>query len=250
MAKKIIVSGVGCSLVDRLYSAVSFGSDDFKPYISKQNGDGGLVPGNLVFKSDFEKFTNEDFNITLKKIIGDKKYDKINIGGPGIVSMIHASQITDRDIAEFNFYGARGNDDNGNFIVSLLKATPLKFNNYKITDAPTPSTTVLSDQNYDNGNGERIFINSIDAAGEYDVSDINNDFFKSDIVVFGGTALVPKIHDNLTLLLRESKANNCITIVNTVYDFRNEKANPSKKWPLGESDDSYKYIDLLLTDKE
>jgi sugar/nucleoside kinase (ribokinase family) len=42
----------------------------------------------------------------------------------------------------------------------------------------------------------------------------------------------------------------CITIVNTVFDFRNEKADPSAKWPMGESDESYSYIDLLITDKE
>ena len=35
-----------------------------------------------------------------------------------------------------------------------------------------------------------------------------------------------------------------------MFDFRNEKANPSKKWPLGENDDSYGYIDLLITDQE
>ena len=67
---------------------------------------------------------------------------------------------------------------------------------------------------------------------------------------FGGTALVPQIHDNLTSLLKKAKSKGCITIVNTVFDFRNEKANPSKKWPLGESDESYRYIDLLIADQE
>jgi len=250
MAKKLVVSGIGCSLVDILYNNVSFDSENFKPYISKKNGDGGLIPGNLVFKSDFEKFSKEDFNDVLKKIVGDRAYDKINIGGPGIVSMIHASQITDTNIAEFNFYGARGNDKYGNFIISLLKETPLLFDNYKSFNLPTALTIVLSDPNYNNGNGERIFVNSVGAAEEYDISDINEDFFKSDIVIFGATALVPKTHDKLTSILKKAKENKCITIVNTVYDFRNEKANPNKKWPLGESEDSYKYIDLLITDKE
>ena len=39
-------------------------------------------------------------------------------------------------------------------------------------------------------------------------------------------------------------------MVNTVYDFRNEKANPNEKWPLGESDRSYASIDLLVVDLE
>ena len=250
MAKKIVVSGVGCSLVDTLYNNISFSSQSFSSNISKQKGDGGLIPGNLVFEADFENFKGKKFNSILKSIVGDKNCDKINIGGPGIVSMIHAAQISDSNTSEFNFYGARGNDKNGDFIVSLLKNTPLLYNNYRAIDSPTPSTTVLSDKEYDNGNGERIFINSIAAAGEYLPKHINDDFFKSNIVVFGGTALVPQIHDNITSLLKKSKVNNCITIVNTVYDFRNENANPDKKWPLGKSDESYKYIDLLITDLE
>ena len=39
-------------------------------------------------------------------------------------------------------------------------------------------------------------------------------------------------------------------MVNTVFDFRNENADPLKRWPLGESDESYRYIDLLITDQE
>ena len=119
-----------------------------------------------------------------------------------------------------------------------------------LSDNQTPSTVVLSDPSYDNGHGERMFINSIAAAWEYGPDNLDDDFFNSDIVVFGGTGLVPQIHDNLTSLLKKAKSKGCITIVNTVFDFRNEKANPSKKWPLGESDESYRYIDLLITDQE
>jgi len=95
-----------------------------------------------------------------------------------------------------------------------------------------------------------MFINSIAAAWEYKPEELQDEFFDSDIVVFGGTALVPMIHDNLTSLLKKAKSKGCATIVNTVFDFRNEKANPSKKWPLGESDESYRYIDLLIADQE
>src|SRR5690606_28752959 len=58
------------------------------------------------------------------------------------------------------------------------------------------------------------------------------------------------IHDNLSYLLEKAKSKNCITVVNTVYDFRNEKANPQQKWPLGQTDESYSHIDLLITDYE
>ena len=68
---------------------------------------------------------------------------------------------------------------------------------------------------------------------------LGDDFFDSDMVVFGGTALVPPIHDNLSGLLERAKSKGCITIVNTVFDFRNEKVNPGKKWPMGDSDESH-----------
>ena len=251
MAKKVVVSGVGCSLVDRLYNNVSFSQQSFIPYLSKEKGDGGLVPGQLVFRRDFEKFIGEDFHSLLKKLVNDKTHDKINIGGPGIVSMIHAAQLASDSNCEFHFYGTRGKDSDGEFIMSLLGKTPLFADNLIVSDSEdTPSTAVLSDPNYENGNGERIFINSIAAAWDYSPSELDDNFFASNIVVFGGTALVPLIHDNLTELLKKAKSNGCTTIVNTVYDFRNEKANPDKKWPLGKSDESYKNIDLLITDLE
>ena len=122
--------------------------------------------------------------------------------------------------------------------------------NYKLAGKMTPSTVVLSDPQFDGGHGERIFINSIGAAWDYSPQELGDNFFDSDIVVFGGTALVPKIHDNLTQLLEKAKSKGCFTLVNTVYDFRNEKENPAAKWPLGKSDDSYQNIDLLIADFE
>jgi len=38
--------------------------------------------------------------------------------------------------------------------------------------------------------------------------------------------------------------------VNTVYDFINERKNPAQIWPLGESAETYRYIDLLIADME
>jgi sugar/nucleoside kinase (ribokinase family) len=135
-------------------------------------------------------------------------------------------------------------------LVDAIKKTPVVLYDYKVSNKITPSTVVLSDPNFDNGNGERIFINSIGAAWDFTPDDLDEDFFKSDLVIFGGTALVPGIHDNLTELLKKAKQNRGITIVNTVFDFRNDKQNPYKKWPLGKSSKSYQYIDLLIADKE
>jgi sugar/nucleoside kinase (ribokinase family) len=250
MSEKIIVSGVGCCLVDLLYKDIDFSGDSFRQFISIKRGDGGLTPGHLVFNEEFVKFAGTTFETVIGKITGGRTPDKKNIGGPSIVSLIHASQMTDQEHCEVRFYGRGGKDEAGKYLFYSLQKTPVKLRDYRLTENITPSTVVLSDPGFDNGHGERMFINSIGAAWDYHPDDLDDEFFHSDLVVFGGTALVPVIHDHLTELLKKAKSNGCMTIVNTVFDFRNEKLNPTQKWPLGNSDESYQYIDLLIADKE
>jgi len=250
MPGKIIVSGVGCCLVDLLFNDIDFSSDTIRPYLSKKRGDGGLTPGQLVFKEEFEKFCGTDFDKVLNCITGGRTHDEVNIGGPSIVSLINVAQLIDKEHCEVRFYGRGGKGEIGQYLLSSLKKTPVVLKDYILIDNCTPSTVVLSDPSYDNGHGERMFLNSIGAAWDYRPDELDDDFFNSDIVVFGGTALVPQIHDNMTSLLKKAKSKGCVTIVNTVFDFRNEKGNPSNKWPMGESDESYRYIDLLIADNE
>jgi len=250
MDDKISISVTGCCLVDRLYNNISFTDPEFQPWLSKRRGDGGLTPGQLVFKEEFEQFCGEKLPAVLDKITKGKEPDKINLGGPGVVPLIHAKQMLETTGTECRFYGIGGDDPDGNYIKSVLEKMNLPVNNYHLSGKVTPSTIVLSDPNYDNGHGERIFINSIEAAWDYGPDKLDSDFFSSGVVVFGGTALVPEIHDNLTELLARTKSAGAISVVNTVYDFRNEKSAPDKKWPLGRTDESYSYIDLLITDYE
>ena len=250
LKKKITVSGTGCCLVDRLYNNVSFYSNAFLSYSSKKRGDGGLSPGHLVLKEEFEEYTKKNFQVILNELTAGRAPDKINVGGPCIVALIHAARITFGLNSEIKFYGCHGPDENGSFLLSSLQKLPVNISHFKQMGNLTPSTDVLSDPSYDNGHGERVFVNSIGSAWDYSPENLDNDFFKSDIVVFGGSALVPQIHDNLVELLQQSKENGCITLVNTVFDFVNEKANPHKRWPLGKNDESYPNIDLLITDRD
>lgn len=250
MDKKIIVSGAGCCLVDMLYNDIDFKSQNMAPFISKKRGDGGLAPGNLVFTEEFEKFAGIPVSQALEKITGGKKHDKINIGGPSIVSLINITQLVDINQCEVRYFGVGGNDEMGRFLIEALGRTKVRLRNYKLIDRSTPYTIVLSDPLFEDGHGERMFINSIGAAWMFGKDDLDEDFFNSHIVVFGGTALVPRLHDDLTILLEKAKRNGCITVVNTVFDFRSEKADPSGRWFLGKDDDSFRFIDLLITDRE
>lgn len=250
MTQKITISGIGCCLVDRLYNHIPFGSETFFRYLSHKSGDGGLVPGRLVFREEFENFCRESVETVIKALTGGRPADSINLGGPAIVAMIHAAQMAGNSGVDFYFFGQGGDDDEGRYITSLLNRLPVKSDGYRLVKGITPSTIVFSDPSWEQGTGERVFINSIGVAGNYLPDHPDKRFFMSDIAVFGGTALVPQIHDHLAEMLGKVKSNGGITIVNTVYDFRNEKAAPQKRWPLGNSDDSYRLTDLLITDRE
>jgi len=244
------ISGTGCTLVDYLYTPVDFNDTKFKTYLSQSPGDGGLSPGKLVFKEEFDKFSGEAYMEVREAITKGNKPVALNIGGPSIVSLIHASQILHGMAAEVDFFACKGDDEGGAFIENKLAGTPLKVGKFKTGTYYTPFTDVLSDPDFDHGNGERIFINNIGAAWELMPSDLDASFFESNMVVFGGTALVPNIHSALGELLLKAKSNKAITVVNTVYDFLSEKHDPSKPWQLGKSVETYKSIDLLITDME
>jgi sugar/nucleoside kinase (ribokinase family) len=142
-----------------------------------------------------------------------------------------------------------GADETADKIAEILRLTPLDTKNYLFDPGSiTPFTDVLSDPEYDHGHGERTFINNIGAAWNYSPEQLTDQFFNSDMVCFGGTALVPQLHDNLTRLLDAARKNGCITLVNTVFDFRNEKRNPGKPWPLVTQRADFGLIDLLIMD--
>lgn len=247
---KIVVSGTGCALADYLYPQVSFDSPAFRKFLSVKPGDGGLSPGKLVFTEELEKFAGTSYRKILDEITGGRPPASFNIGGPGLVSMIHVAQMLGSEGFEVCFHGLTGNDDTASRIFSLLDNTPLDIAGYKRgSERATPFTDVFSDPNYDNGHGERTFVNNIGAAWDLLPGNLPESFFESDIVCFGGTAIVPQIHDHLDDLLVRAKSKGCITVVNTVYDFRNEKARPGERWPLV-SEENFRSIDVLVMDRE
>ena len=236
--------------MDRIYGHVDFQSAAFAPYLSKKAGDGGLVPGALEFEEGFEKFTGRKFADLLPVITGGRPADKENIGGPCIVALINAAQLT-HDISQVRFYGCHGDDVVGHSLVDALRKTPVDLTYYREEKgSETASTVVFSDPDYDEGHGERIFVNTIGASWKYRPDELDASFYDADIAVFGGTAIVPTIHDALNTLLPKAKKAGCITVVNTVFDSLSEKRAPRERWPIGSSDMSYRYIDLLITDRE
>jgi sugar/nucleoside kinase (ribokinase family) len=202
----------------------------------------------LVFAEDFERFTGKPYDAALAEITGGLP-DSRNLGGPSIVSLAHAAQVLG-EAAEVLYYGARGSGEPGDFVEAALARLPFKERRLTRKEGAEPRTDVLSDPLYDNGHGERTFINLLGAASRFGPGDLDDSFFDAGVIAFGGTALTPLIHDGLTDLLKRAGGRGAVRVVNLVYDFRGETASPGKKWKLGAGDDAYPFIDLLIADKD
>ncbi len=243
----IRVNATGCSLVDNLYSHVDFTTEVYEKLVSRTPGDGGLSTGGLVFSEAFAEFADEKYDTVLASLTGSGAPDSSNIGGPGIVPILHAAQVKQSTDIHYRFAGVVGRDDNGRRFRELLAKAGFPFDHYTESDLPTPSTDVLSDPDFNGGRGERTFINTIGAAGAYGSESLPENFFDADFLLFGGTALVPPLHDTLDKLCRRGREAGAFVMVTTVYDFRNEARFKGRPWPLVED---YRNIDLLVVDRE
>ncbi len=252
------VNATGCSLVDNLYGHVDFSSELYRRLSSRKSGDGGLATGGLVFAEAFAEFAasgntaggpaaGADYARILRQLTGAEEPDSSNIGGPGIVPLIHANQVKQNPDIRYRFAGVLGRDDNGRRFRDLMDEAGFPLKDYSESERPTPSTDVLSDPSFNGGRGERTFINTIGAAGAYGPRSLPEDFFDADFLLFGGTALVPPLHDNLDDLCRRGREAGAFVMVTTVFDFRNEARLQGKPWPLV---DDYSNIHLLVTDRE
>jgi len=244
----IKVSSVGCCLLDFVYQGISLRSGPILPYLSKFDGDGGIAPGKLVFTSDLERYAGKDYKSIIRDITSGRKPDSVNIGGPGVVAMIHLAQMAKQEVCSVSFYGAVGNDDSGLILKQMIQKTPLSAKNLSFFPSDTPFTQVLSDPDFDEGHGERSFINNIGAA--HQLYDPGADFYTSELLVFGGTALVPGIHNSLSSHLKRAKSEGAFTVVHTVYDFLSQQNAPTKPWKFLDHLDDYPLIDLLMMDRE
>lgn len=244
------ISGAGCALMDFLYTNVPFHGPLFEQYQSRTPGDGGLSPGKLVFLDELERFAGEDFERIRATLTGNREPDAANLGGPSIVALIQAAQLLQRSNTDVSFFGAHGSDPTALSIMEILRRTPVNTRGYRVFPGQTPFTVVFSDPEFDSGHGERTFVNNVGAAGHYGPHDIDPEFFEGDLAVFGGTGLVPSLHAHIGVPLKRAKERNMFTIVNTVYDFLNQKMNPLGRWPLGENDETFRHIDLFIADRE
>jgi sugar/nucleoside kinase (ribokinase family) len=237
--------GAGCALIDNLYGRIDFTGEAFLRYSSRREGDGGLVPGHLVFAEDLAVFAQAPYHEILRDITEREVPERYNLGGPAIIPLAHVAQMRQGGNCEIAFAGVRGNDTEGERIMEALASLPLSIDHYRAVPGPSPSTDVLSDPDFDNGRGERTFVNRLGVAAFSEAVELPQSFFDADIVFMGGTALVPPIHDALDNLAKRARSRGSLIVITTVFDFRNEKRDPRGRWPLI---NDFSLVDLLVTD--
>ena len=119
--KKFTIAGTGCALADYLYPNVPFKSEVFKKYSSVRPGDGGLSPGKLVFTDELESFTGVPYPQILDELTEQNATASFNIGGPSIVSLIHAAQMLEEETFGVKYFGISGTDNTAGKIRKILK---------------------------------------------------------------------------------------------------------------------------------
>jgi len=243
------IQGTGCCLIDSIYRNCSYQSKAFFRLWSKKRGDGGLIEGGLVFTEDLEAYAKLSHQQIIASLGNNREADGKNLGGPAVVALVHASQILVDQNVEVTFHGVVGADENADLVRSTIESTPLRAELKTVPTMSTPTTEVFDDPSMRGGKGERSFINTIGAAYAFDATDLPPSFYDSDILLLGGTALVPNLHDQQHQVLKMAKERGCVTVVGTVYDFRNEKASSTGRWPLG-SLPAYPFIDVLVCDEQ
>lgn len=245
----ISIGGIGCCLIDIIYRNVDFLDKKHDILFSSCKNRKGLIPGSLVFKHDLEEHTGLSIEQILHQVTHGEYPETENLGGPGIIAMIHASQLmVHKESISLSYEGVVGNDHYGKLIKKHLEESSIHHILHE-KEGATPTTIVLSDPYFNEGVGERSFINTIGVASQYTPSMVSNSLLSQDIVFFGGTALMPLIHDNLSLLIDKAKYSNSFVCVTTVYDYRAEQRSHLEPWPLVD-EEVYRSIDLLIMDAQ
>ncbi|HPX28312.1 MAG TPA: carbohydrate kinase family protein [Sphaerochaeta sp.] len=241
------ISAIGCCLIDYLFHEESYSKSVFNEYRSVAPGDGGLLVGGLVFGEQLAEFTGSPFDALLRRLIPHPEKGIENIGGPAIISLIHVAQLLHDSPHSFHFHGVAGDDTEYRLVRDHIAKTVINPHFLVFEGEHTPTTYVLNDSHAHGGKGERTFVNLLGSAAHIIEADVSDDAYRSDIVLFGGTALWPAFHTRIDQALRRAKAEGALTIVGTVFDFMNEHRSSSERWPFGQ-ESGYPLVDLLVCD--
>lgn len=235
--------GAGHGLADLLHADADFSSPRVAPYLSRQPGDGGLVPGGLVLAEDLARFAGRPWEQILAEIAPGEPV--FNAGGPALVSLTLAAQLLRPAKIPVTYFGLSGDDAPAARLRWLLAQTPLDLGSFRQQRGRTDVTWVLSDPKANRGHGERCFVHRPGTASA-DPSCLGEAFHQATVNLYAGTALTPALHQALPDLLAKSRRRGAMTVVGTVFDSAAEREG--RPWTLG-GDSAWENLDLLVADE-
>lgn len=237
------VSGVGCSVVDLLYELPLEAQERLSPYLSRSLGDGGLIRGGAALKSHVAALGGGSVERWVKEVVGEA-LPRRALGGVAVVSLIAAAQLLPG--AKVRFRSNVSDDADGDWLLEQMARTPLCRDWIVRRPGRYPTTVILNEQL--GGHGERTFICGPGVSKELAVrpEEVPSEFFSSEVVLFGAMWWEPHLHENLGALLERSRRSRAVTVVGTAFDPSRSQART--RWRLGDSDEVYRHIDILVMD--
>jgi sugar/nucleoside kinase (ribokinase family) len=112
--------------------------------------------------------------------------------------------------------GKIGNDGFGNFIANSLQKENVDINGLVVDNSINTSASIVTVDS----TGERTFLHSIGANGQFISDDINMDIIRNSKIVFvAGTMLMPKFDgEQCAGFLQTAKKMGCVTALDTAWD--------------------------------
>jgi sugar/nucleoside kinase (ribokinase family) len=237
------ISGVGCCVVDLLYELPGEAQERLARYLTRVEGDGGLIRGGAVLKSAVEALGGGSVDRWVAEVVGDVPPHRA-LGGVAVVSLIAAAQLLPE--AKVRFYSNVSDDDDGDWVSAQIARTPLSREKIRRRPGRYPTTVILNERR--GGHSERTFICGPGAAPELALrpGELDADFFRSEVALFGAMWWEPLLHAELFSLLEASRRARAVTVVGTAFD--PARSEVRSRWRLGDSDEVYRQIDVLVMD--
>ena len=241
----IRVSGAGCCVMDLLYD-VPEGQDRLAPWLSRVPGDGGLVRGGAVLKSDLERRTAMSVDAWLAEVVGDVQ-PRRSLGGVGVVTLIAAAQLLPAG-SSVEFHGCVSDDADGDWLLGQIARTPLGRARLCRRRGRPPTTVILNERHAGRA-PDRSFVAEpcMPDSLALEVADLDPDFFHNDVVAFSFMPWEPKLFARLTSVVERCKRSGSLTVMGTAFDAA--RTADGRRWPLGDSDEVHRRLDVLVMDQ-
>lgn len=233
--------GAGAGVVDLVHGAVDLREARLSRLLSRRSGDGGLVPGGLVFADDLALYAGAPWDELLAELAPGGSPPLFNAGGPGLIASAVAAQLLRPAKLPVTYYGLSGDDPPASRLRWLLAQTPLDLTCFRQRPGSTDCTWVFTDS----ASGDRFFVTRA-GTSQAEPEILGESFFQATLNLYAGTAQLPALHRALPDLLAKSRRRGAFTVVGTVFDFAAER--DGRPWSLG-GDGAWPDIDLLVANE-